>query len=166
MPHVQHAPLENNRCREGILPTMCLDEFGLFALQLNRIVLEWAKRDLHMVDERIGHVCLIIRQSGHSVASVYAMQESWPCSSEDALPASSTSGFDICYHNTVPEFRGSKSEGPEGGYIGVGKGVESELGTGDLGYTCYLRGVVIQWGDTTHWPQLMCCALGQVWIQD
>ncbi|KAI6096511.1 hypothetical protein F5141DRAFT_1067673 [Pisolithus sp. B1] len=65
------------------------------ALQLNCIVLEQAKRDLCMVDECIGHVHLIIRQSGHSAASVYAMQESWPCSSEDAPPVSST-GFDVC----------------------------------------------------------------------
>ncbi|KIK17990.1 hypothetical protein PISMIDRAFT_110360, partial [Pisolithus microcarpus 441] len=53
------------------------------ALQLNCIVLEWAERDLHMVDEHISHVHLTIRQSGHPVAPVYAMQESWPCSPEN-----------------------------------------------------------------------------------
>ncbi|KAI5985186.1 hypothetical protein EDD15DRAFT_2374470 [Pisolithus albus] len=50
------------------------------ALQLNRIFLERAERDL--------------RASGHSVASMYAMRESWLGGSEDNPPASST-GFDI-----------------------------------------------------------------------
>ncbi|KAI5983253.1 hypothetical protein EDD15DRAFT_2202242 [Pisolithus albus] len=66
------------------------------ALQLNRIVLERAERDLCTADERIGHVRLIIRQSGHSAASVYEMRESWPRGSEDAPPASSTGSFDVC----------------------------------------------------------------------
>ncbi|KAI6035964.1 hypothetical protein BKA83DRAFT_4119919 [Pisolithus microcarpus] len=39
-------------------------------LQLNCIVLEWAERDLHMVDECISHVHLTIRQSGHPVVPV------------------------------------------------------------------------------------------------
>ncbi|KAI6011059.1 hypothetical protein EDC04DRAFT_2610071 [Pisolithus marmoratus] len=51
-------------------------------LQLNHIFLEQVERDLHMVDEHVGHICLTIRQSGHSAAPVYAMRESWPHGSE------------------------------------------------------------------------------------
>ncbi|KAI6001900.1 hypothetical protein EDD15DRAFT_2361262 [Pisolithus albus] len=64
------------------------------ALQLNRIFLERAERDLRAVDEHVGHVRLTIRQSGHSAASMYAMRESWLGGSEDNPPASST-GFDV-----------------------------------------------------------------------
>ena len=49
------------------------------ALQLNRIMLERAEKDLHAADKLVGHVHLTIRQSGHSTAFEYAMQESWPC---------------------------------------------------------------------------------------
>ncbi|KAI6037286.1 hypothetical protein PISMIDRAFT_105593, partial [Pisolithus microcarpus 441] len=54
------------------------------ALQLNCIFLEQAERDLCAVDEHVGHICLTIRQSGHLVASVYAMQESWLGHSKDS----------------------------------------------------------------------------------
>lgn len=45
------------------------------ALQFNRLVLERAQNDLRAADELVGYVRLSIRQSGHSAASQYAMQE-------------------------------------------------------------------------------------------
>ena len=43
------------------------------ALQLNRIMLERAEKDLHAADELISHVRLTIRQTGQLVAFEYAM---------------------------------------------------------------------------------------------
>ncbi|KAI6010486.1 hypothetical protein PISMIDRAFT_11318 [Pisolithus microcarpus 441] len=48
------------------------------ALQLNCIMLEMAEADLLAADELVGHIQLTIRQSGHSAAVEYVMQESWP----------------------------------------------------------------------------------------
>ncbi|KIM62645.1 hypothetical protein SCLCIDRAFT_24934 [Scleroderma citrinum Foug A] len=38
------------------------------ALQLNHIMLKWVEKDLRAVDKLVGHVRLMIRQSGHSAA--------------------------------------------------------------------------------------------------
>ena len=51
-------------------------------LQLNRISLERAEKDLHTADEFVGKVRLTIRQSGQSTAKEYAMREPWPTRSE------------------------------------------------------------------------------------
>ena len=51
-------------------------------LQLNRISLEQAEKDLHMVDEFVGKVHLTIWQSSQSTAKEYAMREPWPTRSE------------------------------------------------------------------------------------
>ena len=45
-------------------------------LQYNRLVFERAQDDLHAMDRFIGHVRLMIRKSGQTAASEYAMRES------------------------------------------------------------------------------------------
>ena len=55
------------------------------ALQLNRIMLERAEKDLHAADELIGHVRLTIRQTGQSAAFEYAMREPWLCRSQTGM---------------------------------------------------------------------------------
>jgi hypothetical protein len=45
------------------------------ALQLNRLLLENAQKDLRAADEVVGHVRLCIRQSGHSAVHEHAIQQ-------------------------------------------------------------------------------------------
>ena len=53
------------------------------ALQFNRLVLKRAQKDLRTADELVSYVHLSIRQSGHSAASEYALQEcNLPCRSK------------------------------------------------------------------------------------
>jgi len=47
-------------------------------LQLNRLVLERAEKNLRAADELVGHVRLTIRQHGYSTADEYVMREPWP----------------------------------------------------------------------------------------
>ena len=45
------------------------------ALQFNGLMLKRAQKDLHAADELVGYTHLSIRQSGHSAASEYVLQE-------------------------------------------------------------------------------------------
>ncbi|KAF8545620.1 hypothetical protein OG21DRAFT_1528368, partial [Imleria badia] len=48
---------------------------NIIMLQLNRLSLENAQKDLHAADELVGHVRFAIRQSGHSVVCEHAIRQ-------------------------------------------------------------------------------------------
>ncbi|KAI6095948.1 hypothetical protein EDD16DRAFT_1528336 [Pisolithus croceorrhizus] len=55
--------------------TLQIVQHNMLILQYNHMTLERAQKDIHTADQFIRHVWLTIRQSGHTPAFEYAMQE-------------------------------------------------------------------------------------------